>query len=170
MALRKKRRRGVVLLVVLSLLIMFFLAGVTFIVVAGNYQRTSVSISRHQQTDDPPQNVLDGAMAPLYYAGDVMVTFNSQGSIDRLHLGHPSPKQFDDFQLAGVNPTLLPRTVRYPLNPVRITLGNGSPDKPEEAMGLLVTKGREHRPRRVPLSIAPPGAAGPGHESSGVGD
>ena len=40
--MKTRPRRGVLLLIVLSLLTLFVLAGVTFIVVAGQYRRGSV--------------------------------------------------------------------------------------------------------------------------------
>lgn len=89
---------------------------------------------------------------PLFFAGDVMISFNSQGAVERLHRGIPSKEQKDQMILAAQDPNLVPRTVKYPFNPVRITVGNGSPGKPEQAFGLLV-KSREARPRSVPLSL-----------------
>jgi hypothetical protein len=114
---------------------------------------------------------LDPLFAPLNFAGDVMVTFNPQGNVERFHLGFPSKQQLAEMQLADINPYLDPRTIKYPLNPVRITVGNGSPDKPEQVVGLLVKKGREHKPSRVPLTISavPNDFAANGNTSSGSG-
>lgn len=86
----------------------------------------------------------------LFPYGDVMVTFSPQGIVERLHRGIPSQDLLDAMKLMGKN---VPRTVNYPLNPVRITVGNGSPDKPDQVLALLVKKGREHKATRVPLPV-----------------
>ena len=61
----KRSRRGVLLLVVLSLLVMFLLAGMTFIVVASSFKKSTVIMSRHEQVGDTPENILDSAMYQL---------------------------------------------------------------------------------------------------------
>ncbi len=49
---RRQSRRGVLLLVVLSLLVLFLLAGLSFVMVAGQYRRGTVAISRIERTSD----------------------------------------------------------------------------------------------------------------------
>ena len=58
MAYRRKPRRGVLLFVVLSLLVLFVLVGITFVVVAGQYRRTTISAIRHERTGDAPEKLL----------------------------------------------------------------------------------------------------------------
>jgi hypothetical protein len=62
---RRKPRRGVVLLVVLSLLVLFLMIAVTFVLVAGQYKRGAIAISKVNQTDDKPEKLLDAALYQL---------------------------------------------------------------------------------------------------------
>ncbi len=62
---RRKTRRGVVLLVVLSLLVLFLMIAVTFVLIAGQYKRGAIAISKVNQTDDPPEKLLDAALYQL---------------------------------------------------------------------------------------------------------
>ena len=48
--LRPPRRRGVLLLVVLSLLVLFLLAGLSFIVVASQFKKSSIPGTRVDRT------------------------------------------------------------------------------------------------------------------------
>ncbi len=52
-------RRGVLLLVVLSLLVLFILIAVTFVLIAGQYRRSSRAAGRAEQYGDDPQKQLD---------------------------------------------------------------------------------------------------------------
>lgn len=58
-------RKGVLLLVVLSLLVLFVLAGMTFMVVAGQYRRVSIPMLQDERTGDPPKQQLETAMYEL---------------------------------------------------------------------------------------------------------
>jgi hypothetical protein len=62
---RVPKRRGVLLLVVLSLLVLFVLAGMTFMVVAGQYRRSSIPMLQEERTGDPPKQQLETAMYEL---------------------------------------------------------------------------------------------------------
>ena len=61
MSRRPKPKQGVLLLIVLSLLVIFMMAGITFVVVAGNYRRGATQVSRLERNGDKPQKVLDRA-------------------------------------------------------------------------------------------------------------
>ncbi|MEM7311603.1 MAG: hypothetical protein AAF497_00490 [Planctomycetota bacterium] len=59
MAKRQQRRRGVLLLVVLSLLVLFVLIGMTFIVVAGQFNKTTKVVATQERSGESPQQLLD---------------------------------------------------------------------------------------------------------------
>ena len=59
------RRRGVLLLVVLSLLVLFALISVTFVLIAGQYRRSSRSAARAEQYGDDPRKQLDEVFAQI---------------------------------------------------------------------------------------------------------
>lgn len=62
---RRAPRRGILLLVVLSLLVLFVLAGLTFMVVAGQYRRSTLLASQQERTGDLPKLQLETAMYEL---------------------------------------------------------------------------------------------------------
>jgi hypothetical protein len=75
--LRSKPRRGVLLLVVLSLLVLFVLVGVTFIVVSGQYRRTTIAHKKVDRVGSRSQKLLDEAAKQLLrcpnHPGSVLV-------------------------------------------------------------------------------------------------
>ena len=62
---RGRSRRGVLLLVVLSLLVLFSLVAVTFVLVAGQYRKSSRSATRSEQYGDDPQKQIDEVFAQV---------------------------------------------------------------------------------------------------------
>ena len=70
------KRRGVLLLIVLSLLVLFTLVGVTFIVTAGQFQRTAGQGIRTERAGDAPQVITKMAVQRLLVGTD-----NQQNSI-----------------------------------------------------------------------------------------
>ena len=69
-------RRGVLLLVVLSLLVLFALISVTFVLIAGQYRRSSRSAARAEQYGDDPRKQLDEVFAQI-----VRDTINTNSSL-----------------------------------------------------------------------------------------
>ncbi len=65
MKTRSAPKRGILLLVVLSLLSLFVLAGITFIVVAGQYRRGSISGTKVERTGERPDRIADEALFQL---------------------------------------------------------------------------------------------------------
>jgi len=64
-------RRGVLLLVVLTLLALFAAITVTFVVLAGQYRKSSMSDSRLERQGDPPQKLLEDAVAQVIRGTEV---------------------------------------------------------------------------------------------------
>ena len=60
-----KQRRGILLLVVLSLLSLFVLIGVTFIVVAGQYRRGTISTTKIERTGESPASLIDKSVMEI---------------------------------------------------------------------------------------------------------
>lgn len=85
MSRHSKPRRGVLLLVVLSLLVLFGLIGITFIVVAGQYQRVATLVGQDEKTGDEPTVLTDATLHQLLrgsnLAGSVIGTHDLLGDI-----------------------------------------------------------------------------------------
>lgn len=64
-------RRGVLLLVVLTLLALFAAITVTFVVLAGQYRRSSISDSKMERQGDPPQKLLNDAVSQVIRGTEV---------------------------------------------------------------------------------------------------
>ncbi|MDA0659147.1 MAG: hypothetical protein O3C60_09910, partial [Planctomycetota bacterium] len=62
---KRKQRRGILLLIVLSLLVLFVLVGMTFIVVTNQSYRAARDLGQVERVADPPEKLLDDAMAQL---------------------------------------------------------------------------------------------------------
>ncbi len=71
-------RRGVLLLVVLSLLVLFSIIGVTFVLIAGQYRRTTRAEAASERYTADPQKQLD-ALAMDLFRGTTNVTSPIQG-------------------------------------------------------------------------------------------
>jgi len=63
----RKEKRGVVLLVVVSILTLFLMIGVTYVLVAGNYNQASKAALRVKTYGDEPEREIEEVMGQLLY-------------------------------------------------------------------------------------------------------
>ncbi len=111
------------LLIVLSLLVLFVLAGLTFLVVAGQYRRTTLPVKTHEQSGDAASRILDMAAMQLLRGPkpnerSVLVGHDLLSDLygnDSLSLPGPTPP-------APAGPMPMPSGLR------KAALGNREPD------------------------------------------
>lgn len=130
----RKPRRGVLLLVVLSLLVVFLLAGLTFIVVSGQYRRGTIAMTKLERTQTPPRTLMDGAVNQILNPPDVGSALSGHGLLEDLYgrdgfvgevaaMPLPSPAQPGNFaKISWLVPTP-PKLIYY--NGCVITMTSG---------------------------------------------
>ncbi|MFN0022093.1 MAG: hypothetical protein ACKVP0_27915 [Pirellulaceae bacterium] len=63
----RREKRGVVLLVVVSLLTLFLMIGVTYVLIAGNYQNASAQNQRAHRYGDEPEREMEEVLGQILY-------------------------------------------------------------------------------------------------------
>jgi hypothetical protein len=70
----RREKRGVVLLVVVSLLTLFLMIGVTYVLIAGNYQNASAQNQRAHRYGDEPEREMEEVLGQILYGNNQFST------------------------------------------------------------------------------------------------